>query len=243
MANATRDLRVILQEAKEIKEKYAGQEMPQEAAEKWQSLLAEGKTLQDAAEREQKFAELEKLSRTVDSPALPATSGTSSDAETKTATHNAGNEIAGYVRAGDLFAFSPELKEYIDAGMPLQRGSAPVDIKSVRERLVPISRKQRAEIEAKAVPTLGAAIIERDRVADVVRNPERDEINLRTVLNVAATGSNTVEWITTGYTRAAAPVADTAIKPEAAATMDVATAAVRTLAVWMPVTEQMLQDR
>jgi HK97 family phage major capsid protein len=66
---------------------------------------------------------------------------------------------------------------------------------------------------------------------------------MRDVLQVGQTNANSVEWVTlTSWTDAAAPVAESATKPEATGATSTASAPVRTLAVWMPVTEQQLQD-
>ena len=237
IVNATRDLQTILKEAKEIKDKYAGQEMPLEVSEKWQGLLAEGKTLQDAAERDAEFKSLEAFGRSIapEENVIPA-----GKSEQKA---NRDDETIGYISVGELFAKSAEFANYLNDGMPLERGSGAVDVKNLHERFVPISRKQHAQLmESKAVPTFTVNVIERDRVADVVRTVERDELNIRGVIQVAPTNSNMVEWVTYSPTRAAAPVADTALKPEAALAQDTGTAVVRTLAVWIPVTEQQIQD-
>jgi HK97 family phage major capsid protein len=109
---------------------------------------------------------------------------------------------------------------------------------------VPLRKSEIQELyEAKAVPSLGAGVIEPQRIADVPRVNEFDRLRLRDVLDVSSTQSNAVEYArVNGFTRAAAATAEQGTKPEGALTMDLVTEAVRTIAAWYPVTNQQLAD-
>ena len=151
---------------------------------------------------------------------------------------------AGYVTPGELFVRSEAYKQYVAAGMPL----ADVRVASSRDLVkgyAPITAEQKAAYEAmdrKSVPTFGAGVIEPTRLAGVNLSVQDDRLRLRDVINQGSTSSNTVEWLRLAYTRAADAVADSSDKPEAAAAYTAETATVRTQAVTIPVTEQMLAD-
>jgi HK97 family phage major capsid protein len=166
------------------------------------------------------------------------------------------DKIVGYVSVGDLVTSSDAYRAWVKAGGPRAgHGSQPIELPGFTlaggrksTRLVPVTREQAKAVtnalrESKAVATLGTGVIDAQRLADVVRVTEQDALRIRDVMNVSQTNSNAVEYLRmTSYTRAAAPVADGAAKPEATAAFDVETATVRTIAVWMPATEQMLMD-
>lgn len=70
-----------------------------------------------------------------------------------------------------------------------------------------------------------------------------ENLRLRDILNVQTTTANSVEYIEeTGFTNAAAPVAEKALKPQSDITFDQKTAQVRTIAHWLPATRQILAD-
>lgn len=73
--------------------------------------------------------------------------------------------------------------------------------------------------------------------------PIQQDLRIRDLLNVTGTTSNAIEYIReTGFTNAAAPAAETTAKPESGITFAVETAAVRTIAHWLPATNQILAD-
>jgi HK97 family phage major capsid protein len=156
--------------------------------------------------------------------------------------------VAGYISAGELFATSDVYRAYAKAGAPHGVRTQAVELPGLKGRYVALSPDQRKSVETalretKAVPTLGTGVIDAQRINEVVRVTEQDRLTLRDLVNVSQTTSNAVEYMRmTSFTRAAAPVADSAAKPEATMAFDVETATVRTIAVWMPVTEQMLMD-
>jgi HK97 family phage major capsid protein len=157
------------------------------------------------------------------------------------------------VSVGELFANSDALRAYKAAGSPLGGHSQPVVADTVvRARdgkmYAVLNADQRkayegAMREAKAVPTLGTGVINPQRLDLFVQADRPQPVTLRSLVNVSQTGAPSVEYLyETSYTRAAAPVATSAAKPEAAAAYEIKTATVRTHAVWIPVTEQMLAD-
>ena len=73
--------------------------------------------------------------------------------------------------------------------------------------------------------------------------PPTDQLRLRDVMNVQPIQSASIEYIQeTGYTNASATVAEKALKPQSDITFAQATAAVRTIAHWIPATRQILDD-
>lgn len=160
-----------------------------------------------------------------------------------------GNEIdmgdapVGYLSLGKAFATSEEFRNYVAAGMP-QQGSQKLQLPRVTDGgLVPLDRKH-YEILQKAVPTIGASVIQPQQVTTGYnRTIAQAQLTIRDLVNNSGTNSNAVVYsVVTGFTRAAAPVAESGAKPESGMVVGTGTAPVRTLAVWMPVTEQQLQD-
>jgi len=237
------ELNRILTEAKSIQDRFKGQSMPQNEGEKFEALCIEAKAIQDEFERESKLRKIESGARVVDEPVLPSA--------TKAADKGSPDEIVGYVSLGEAVTKSAEWAQFKARGfqssgdfvMTFAGGSFLIDRsgkKFLQHGIVPVTRK---DLESKAVPTLGASVISPTRIAETVRFAQQDRLQVRSLLNISQTDSNAIEYTTmSASTRAAAPVADSALKPEAAMTLGTATAPVRTIAVWIPITEQQLQD-
>lgn len=171
-------------------------------------------------------------------------------------------QVAGYVRLGDLVIASEGLKAYRAAGKPSQQtilakvGAILAGKRSGdNELLVPLTKQQIPQfkrawdelVERKAVPDIGGStsdvVIEPTRLADIVRVTEHDRLSIRDILDVQRTTSDAIKYTRiTSYTRAAAAVANSASKPQATMALDTVTEAVRTIAVWMPVENQQLDD-
>lgn len=237
-------LQTLLTELKAAQEKYAGKEIPQAEGEALEAKAKEAEALQAEIDKELKNTQrIEGIERTlaraaeIPEPVLPKGSKGTDE-----------QEVVGYLSLGSAFVRSPEFKQFLEAGMPREAGSAPVRVKSIaggREQFIPLDRKALAALrESKAVATIGADVIQPDRIADVVRDTEMELLTIRSLLNVQPTDSNSIEYVTftPAAAPAAAPVAESAVKPETTMTLGTATAPVRTLAVHMPVTEQQLQD-
>lgn len=237
-AAATRDLKTVLGELKGLQTQYKGKAMPEDVATQFETLAKEAKEIQDASDREKLVDALEAKAGEITDDELPATG------EQKRVQRD--DEVVGYLHVGQGFVESPGFKQFLAQGAP--RGeSQPFGFKSFfgrRDRgmpggVIPVTRKM---LESKAVATL-TDIIQPQRLTEIVRTTENDELTIRDLITVSQTNSNAVEYpILDSYTRAAAPVAESAAKPEATLAMETGTAPVRTIAVWMPITEQQLQD-
>ena len=149
------------------------------------------------------------------------------------------HKIEGFMRVGEYVMALGGLDKFNAAGRPnikYELAKIPHLLANRRERepLVPLTGKQVAELaqmQTKAVPTIGAGIIDPMRVPDIVRVTEMDQLVLRDVLNIGQTNSNSVEWVReVSYTRAAEPTAHGAEKPEAAKVFDLVSSPVRTIA-------------
>lgn len=186
---------------------------------------------------------LDSWSRQVDDPTVPA------GKQPGEGKGEGGNRVAGYLTLGQAVAQSEGLKRFIEAGMPdgparLYRAvEGSREIKGGRGILVPLTKEQRTAWEQKAAPTVGADVIEPDRIGEVVRVTEQDRILLRDLLNVSQTTRDAVTYRRiSSVTRAAAAVAQGATKPEVTMALDTITESVRTQAVHMPVHNNQLAD-
>lgn len=236
----------LTEELFRTQEEYAGKEMPEAVGKEFEAKAKEAETLQAKHDAEVATAKrmqgLERFRAEVPNPTIPNAEQPGSKAEAEAD----GNEVAGYLPLGEAVVNSPEFQKFAQGNFP--RGT--FHILAVPELskhgLVPLTRKQRkeyAQLQTKATPTLGTGVIEPQRVADFVKVTEDDETRLRDVLNVSRTSNSSVEYLREeSFTRAAAPVAAEGTKPEGAVEYSIQSATVRTIAVWIPVTTQMLAD-
>ena len=107
---------------------------------------------------------------------------------------------------------------------------------------------KRADMEAKTTITTGtlpqptSGVIMPQRVPGVF-GPQLRQLRVRDLLPQGNTTSNAIDYVKElAFTNAAAPVAEAAAKPESALTFTVAVAPVRTIAHWIPATNQVLED-
>jgi HK97 family phage major capsid protein len=90
-------------------------------------------------------------------------------------------------------------------------------------------------------------LVQADRVAGIITNPNR-VMTIRDLLPVGVTSSNLIEFTKENvFTNSAAPqysspAFENVTKPESGITFTLATAPVRTLAHWIPVSKQVLDD-
>lgn len=85
-------------------------------------------------------------------------------------------------------------------------------------------------------------IIIPQRLTQII-TPANRRLRIRDLLMKGRTTSNAIEFVKeSGYTNAAAPVAEGALKPESSLTFELATAPVRTLAHWIRASKQVLDD-
>lgn len=235
-------LRTLTEELFAVQEEYDGKSMPPEIGEEFEAKAKEAEELQDTYDAEVKNWErvnrLRQSQSTVDDPTMPDEPEDPKDLNE--------DQVAGYLTLGEAVVRSQEFQAFAKRNFP--RGEFHMlSVPALSEHgLVPLTKAQRkeyAQLEIKATPTLGSGVIEPQRVADFVQATADDETVLRDVLNVSRTGSSSVEYLQEdSFTRAAAPVAEEASKPEGTVAYSIQSAAVRTLAVWIPVTTQMLSD-
>lgn len=108
--------------------------------------------------------------------------------------------------------------------------------------------KSRIRVGVKAITSLtsggGAAgdLIVPQRQPGIIRQPDR-AMTIRDLLTVGRTTSNSIEFVQeTGFTNAAAPVAEGAQKPESSLEFNLQSTPVRTIAHWIQASKQILQD-
>lgn len=159
---------------------------------------------------------------------------------------NSEPEKTGFKSEGRRFVESNQIKSWIENELNLKGPGAnlPDGIKI-----------HSPQVEVKGLVltsnTSGGAFVRRD-YDDNVELPLRIP-SIRDVITVGRTGSNLVEYVRqTGKTRAAAVVPeatatsstgyDNAAKPESGLTYEIVQAGVKTIAVWMPITRQILAD-
>jgi HK97 family phage major capsid protein len=259
---STRDLKTILAELRALQDKFKGKPMPEAEAKQFDDLAREAKELQDSTDRDDLITGLakatddaERKARKVNGQPLIPGDGQPGDDEVKS------EPIAGYMSLGDYVIAQKALADFLASSRPKGAQFALATLSGLAharavfgkrkfsgEPMIPITvaeyKSMRANAKGtKAVPTLGADVIEPTRLADMVRVDEHEQLRLRDVLNIGRTGSNAVQYMRlASYTRAAATVAHGSQKPEATLTMDTVTEAVRTIAAWIPVNDQQLDD-
>lgn len=93
-----------------------------------------------------------------------------------------------------------------------------------------------------SIPGSAGTLIQNDRLAGLMMLPQYPR-RIRSLLNVALTTSNMVEYVKElGFTNAAAVVTEGGTKPESEIQFEEATAPVRTIAHWMHVSRQAMDD-
>lgn len=235
IAQKKADLQKLFVELGDAEKKMAAGGLTQAEGDAIEAKAKEAEKLQAEIDQYEKVSGLAKKGREVVDPVMPAT-GEQKRREDQ-------HDIVGFVSVGNAFVHSDEFKQYGASGMGPGTVSAAFQFKGLRERFIPLNREQKSLLESKAVPTIGAGVLQADRLADVVRQTEFPRRRLRDVLQVSTTGASSVEYVQIStYTDASTPVAESAAKPEATMATTLLTAPVRTLAVHMPVTEQQLQD-
>lgn len=251
-------LQKLLTAAKAIQDEWQNKEMPRNVGEDYEGKLQEAEALQAEVDRMVRLERMTKRHADVDALLLPqrTTLPPEVEPEPEPQPKPASKRIVGYAPLGEYITASDQFKRFHDNGMPLGQ-IAEVRVPSLLglkiggryAPYVPLTAEQRkmyeAALEAKAVPTVGAGVVEADRAPGFVfdQTTEPDMLTLRDVFTVIPTTSDTVSWVeVTAFTRAAAPTAAGSAKPEGALTLANITATVETIAEWMPVNEQQLQD-
>ncbi|MGX7896886.1 phage major capsid protein [Tsuneonella sp. HG222] len=128
--------------------------------------------------------------------------------------------------AGERFINDERFKAF--AGEARPRGRIVVDVKDI------------SSLTTNADGSVGT-LVQPQRVS-AVELPQR-RMTIRALLAPGRTNSNTIEYDQeTGFTNAAAPVAEGSAKPQSSIQWEEATASVRTIAHWMRANVQILQD-
>lgn len=249
------DLDKILDEAGKLQAKYAGQKWDPKDREKFEALCKEGEELQNDIAAEQDYMRLQEKGRQlreVPDPTLP-----SSRNQVK---GNPQHEIAGYISIGDAVLASESFRKFAADGYP--RGhvavvqlAAALTGRNISygprgEPLMPLTRESRKTFEdflqskeMKAVPSLGSGVLDPDRVARLPQVTADQRLRIRDIIATGQTTASAVEYVREdSVTGSAAPTAHGVEKPEVAVTYSLQSAPVRTIAGWMPVQNQQLDD-
>jgi HK97 family phage major capsid protein len=264
VADRQKDLDKILEETKRFQDYYneidpdtkKKRRWDPEDRKKFEGLCAEGAELQQEIELDQKYEALEEKNRRlreVPEPTLP-----------NPRSHYKGDpndrEVAGYISLGDAVLCSDQFREFASGNYArgqhaiIQLSAAIVGKNVVRgyrgESLVPLTRDTRKAFEKfmqtkemKAVPTLGVGIIEPERIARIPQVTADERLGIRDIISTGQTGAGSVEYVREeSSTNNAAPVAHGQEKQEEAVEYTLQAAPVRTIAGWMPVQNQQLED-
>jgi HK97 family phage major capsid protein len=247
------DLAKIMDEADKLQKAYEGKKWKKEDREKFEALCTEGKEIQDSIDAEQQWERIktrDRQLREVPEPTLPGAKGH----------EQSEGAICGYISLGDAVVASAAFHDW--ASKSYARGNhAVVQLESAMlgkhvrkgpngETLVPLTLKSRQAFEqflsskeAKAIPTLGAGVLDPVRVDRIPQVTADDRIRMRDVLAPGTVSGGSVEYVREDSTSgSAAETAHGVEKPELAVTYSLQTAHVRTIAGWMPVQRQQVED-
>lgn len=138
-----------------------------------------------------------------------------------------------------------------DAGNAVDLGKMVIDSDSFKAYQDGTREKARVEIKTAIVNATGQnqPLVPADRLSGIVHNPNR-VLRMRDVLAVGRTSSNLIEFAKENtFTNNAGPQVgnspeefENVTKPESAITFTLSTAAVTTLAHWIPVSKQVVAD-
>jgi HK97 family phage major capsid protein len=235
--NQTKEsLRKLADELKVAQSKMETDGLTESEGKDFTAKAQEALALQAEIDRYNQITGVVAKSREVGAPVMPGSKREETDENPQ--------EVAGYVTPGEAFVRSAAYKQFMAAGKP-EANIRMVESRDMVKGYVPITREEKAAYAAmdrKTVPTFASGVIEPMRLSDIKLSVEDDELTLLQVINQAGTSSPTVEYLRLAYTRAADSVAAGDEKPEAAAAYTLENATVRTQAVTIPVTEQMLED-
>lgn len=155
---------------------------------------------------------------------------------------------AGYVPLEEAVTLSASFEYFTDSGQPrgefaLFRRQEKALVEVGGRFFVPLTKEERQTIETKAVPTLGAGVIEPDRLSIVPQVLADQPLRVRDAIRVGRTSTGSVSYIREeSYTEAAGITAPGNLKPESTVDYTEQTVNVHVLAVWMPVQTQQLAD-
>lgn len=249
-AELKRDLRKLLGEMTRIQESYHGEPMPDDVASEFASKAAEAEEIQNLLDEDSRQSQVQKLHRYLrDVPEDQATNIPAAKKSTEPPAED--NQIAGYVTLGQYAVASQAYEDFAAKGFPQENCRLVVVEEAVehgQRLLVPLTKAQRQQMETKslttkAVPTLGAGVIDPQRLTVMPKVTGDQRLRIRDVYSVGRTTSNAVEYIREeSFTSGADYQLAGSIKGEATAEWTKQTANVQTIAHWMPATVQQLSD-
>lgn len=264
IADRQRDLDNILTECQRLQTFYSEVDPDTKKRRRWdaddrkkfEDLSAEGFEIQQEIEAEQKALELEQRvtqAREVVEPVMP-------NARSQMKTTGNDREVAGYISIGDAVLGSDEFLKFA-AGQYARGNHAIIQLpcalngKNVvhgyrGEALVPLTREQRKGYEKflqtkemKTVPTIGTGIIEPERLSRIPQVTADERLSIRDVISTGQTNAGSIEYVREdSASNNAAPTAHGVEKPEEDVVYSLQAAPVRTIAGWMPVQTQQLED-
>lgn len=136
-----------------------------------------------------------------------------------------GPELAQYKSAGDRFIAD----ERVQAMLAAKSGRVRVEVKDI------------SSVTTDTDGAAGAAVVPH-RVPGIVTPPQQ-RLTVRGLLMPGNTSSNAIQYVQeTGFTNAAAPVAEGQMKPESSLKLADITVPVQTIAHWVRATKQILDD-
>jgi HK97 family phage major capsid protein len=263
LGTLNRDLDKITGEIEKINSRWEGKRMGETDdgradAKKRDELAHEAMAIQNEIESETKASQVlarGRQLREIPDPTLP-----NSGSHAKGDSPN-DREIGGYVTLGDMVIASQEFQEFAKTSYArghvavIQLSHAAMHGKNIHqgqhgEPLIPLTRTQRKMFDeflrspqSKAVPTLGTGVIEPERLGRLAQVTADQRINLRDVMSTGRTTSNAVEYVREeGITGSAGVQTPGQPKAELAVEYSLQSAPVRTIAGWMPVQNQQLED-
>lgn len=258
------DLDKIITEVERIDKEYDGKAMPAEVLTKYNDLLKEGADISEEvnqeSKRQQQKAKMQRAAeylREVPDLSLP-------DVRTPEQ-KSKDSQIAGYITPGHLAVLSESFQKWNQNGRGFKSGQGfnvemngallsskrrqTAGLISLSEPEVKAINDLAGKMERKDLAVIGDMVIEPTRVARLVQDTRPDVLTLRDVLTVSPTSSPLIQYVAeVSYTEAAdiqsegTTAATVGLKAEADIEYEVRDAAVRTVAVTMPVTEQQLSD-
>lgn len=132
---------------------------------------------------------------------------------------------------GQRFVESDAYKRYVEGG--LTGLSAPFSVKSFFTKTT---------LTGGSLGNVPGYLYSPERVAEIFARPDRMQ-RVRDLLPVNRTSQGAIEFVReTGYTNAAAPVAEGAAKPESGLQFQIVSTSVKTIAHFLPATRQIIAD-
>jgi HK97 family phage major capsid protein len=141
---------------------------------------------------------------------------------------------------GERFVEDEEIKKWCQKGW--HKGGTGMHLKSFMEfpEFFPASTK--TTITSSAVGSSTPGILVPERIPGIVK-PGVRRIRVRDLMPRMSTSNNAVEFVKeNAFTNTASPTAETISKPESALTFSIDSATVKTVAHWIPIAKQTLDD-